>query len=57
MQLRCLEACFNDVLVDEAHSLDPVGKDQDLGGNPLPSRGILYNHARHHEMNQELHKP
>ena len=46
MQLCSLKACFRYVLVDEAHSLDPVGKNEDFWGNALSLGCILHNTSK-----------
>ena len=46
MQLCNLEASFRYVLVDEAHSLDPVGKNDDFWGNALSLGCVLHNTSK-----------
>lgn len=42
MQLHNLEGGLYQVLVNEAHCLDPVGKDQNLGQVPLANTRCLH---------------
>ena len=42
MELHCLEGRVCQALVDEAHCLDPVGKDQHLGQVALPCKRLLH---------------
>ena len=48
MQLGSLEACLRYVLVDKAHSFDPVCKYEDLWSNALPLGRILHNPSNRH---------